>query len=193
MGIDKAWLAFGEEALAARAVRRASAQAAPLVISANGDFARFEALGCEVIPDAIGDGSGPLAGIVSAMARLRAGNAGSEALASFACDTPFFPEDVIARLAAAQRPRTIVVAASGGRLHPAFGLWPFALENALRAALAGGASSGAASSGAAPSMHRILERIGFDAVDFPVRPFDPFFNINTSEDLEAARKLLSSG
>lgn len=187
MGADKAWLAFGGESLIERAVRRAAAQAAPLVISANGDLERFAALGPAVVRDAAGpNGSpregGPLAGIVSAMARLRILAGGAECVASFACDTPFFPGDLVARLSAAFRPRKIAVAASAGRLHPTFALWPATLEGDLLECLA---------DEAVPSMHGVLERFGFEAVDFGAMPFDPFLNVNTPAELAFARKLLS--
>lgn len=185
MGVDKAWLSFGgAQPLVERALRRAGAQAAPLVLSANGDdLTRFEALGVAVVRDAAGEGAGPLAGIVSAMAWLRRRGIG-EALriASFACDTPFFPDDLVARLAEAARPGTIAVAASAGRLHPVFALWPTALEPDLTACLAGER---------VPSMHGVLERFGCEAVEFSDRPFDPFFNINTRADLDQARRLLA--
>ena len=187
MGADKAWLAFGGESLIERAVRRAAAQAAPLVISANGDLERFGALGPAVVRDAAGPngplrGGGPLAGIVSAMARLRNVAGGADRVASFACDTPFFPGDLVARLSAAFRPRTIAVAASAGRLHPTFALWPAMLEGDLLECLA---------REPVPSMQSVLERFGFEAVDFAALPFDPFLNINTPAELEFARKLLA--
>ncbi len=40
-------------------------------------------------------------------------------------------------------------------------------------------------------MQSVLERFGFEAVDFAALPFDPFFNINTPAELEFARKLLA--
>lgn len=181
MGTDKAWLVLGDETLVGRAVRRASAQAAPLVLSANRDLGRFAELGPPVVRDDEGV-TGPLAGIVSAMAWLRGGSGAAERVASFACDTPFFPQDLVARLAAALRPRTIVVAASAGRLHPAFALWPTALEDDLRDCFA---------NERVPSMHRVLERFGFEVVDFPAPSVDPFFNINTPADLDDARRLLA--
>ena len=181
MGIDKAWLVLGDEPLVGRAVRRASAQAAPLVLSANRDLGRFAELGPAVVRDGAGL-TGPLAGILSAMAWLRAGSDAADRIVSFACDTPFFPQDLVARLSAALRPRTIVVAASAGRLHPAFALWPTALEGDLRACFEGEL---------VPSLHRALERFGFEAVDFPAQPIDPFFNINTPADLEDARRLVA--
>ena len=51
-------------------------------------------------------------------------------LLTVAGDTPFFPHDLAARLAdaVAGRPDRIAVAASGGRRHPVFALWPVSLE-----------------------------------------------------------------
>jgi len=56
-------------------------------------------------------------------------------------DAPFFPDDLVARLAeAAVTPDMISVATSGGRAHPVFGLWPTILAGDLRKFLESGAN-----------------------------------------------------
>ena len=35
-----------------------------------------------------------------------------------------------------------------------------------------------------------LTEFGFDSVEFDVEPFDPFFNVNTPEDLAEAERLI---
>jgi hypothetical protein len=102
-----------------------------------------------------------------------------------AADTPFFPEDLVARL---PRRRRHGAAARAGRdarsrravRHPTFGLWPVALREDLRARWRGAAQG------------RALDRPAWRArgavSDAGV---DPFFNVNTPEDLARAADLLA--
>ena len=103
-------------------------------------------------------------------------------------DTPFFPHDLAARLAdaVAGHPDRIAVAASGGRRHPVFALWPVSLEADLSDFLARARLS------ASPAF---LERHETASVDFPMastagETLDPFFNVNTPEDLAEAEAIM---
>ncbi|TIV21519.1 MAG: molybdenum cofactor guanylyltransferase MobA, partial [Mesorhizobium sp.] len=77
--------------------------------------------------------AGPLAGILAGL-EWAAKQTTCRWLMSAASDTPFFPDDLVERLAAAtrDRPGVIAVASSGGRWHPTFALWPIGLRDALR-------------------------------------------------------------
>src|SRR5690606_2068207 len=109
-------------------------------------------------------------------------------IVTVAADTPFFPdslaEGLLAALADGGRDR-VALAASGGQVHPTFGLWPVALKDDLQAFLA---SNGAASVRRfAAQTHPPL------VVDFPFSDrIDPFFNVNTPQDLAQARKFMRS-
>ena len=107
---------------------------------------------------------------------------GAVAVISVAGDTPFFPRDLAARLAA--QGNGIVLAAGrdgGGRVtdHPTFGLWPVALRDALRGFLVDGNRR----------VRGFAAEHGAAAVVWDTSP-DPFFNINTPEDLDRARQAL---
>ena len=121
-GVDKAFLKLGGATLIERAIARARPQVDDLIINASGDLSRFDSLGCQVIADRIGGFLGPLAGILSGFEWMRANRSEARWLASFACDCPFFPGDMVERLIAeAQRHDVrIALAASGGRHHPVF-------------------------------------------------------------------------
>jgi len=111
---------------------------------------------------------------------------GAEAIVTVAADTPLFPEDLAARLQAAAGPSGLALAASPdeeGRVwaHPTFGLWPVALRQDLRAALIGGLRK----------ILRWTDRHGAGQALFAARPHDPFFNINTPEDLARAERLVA--
>ena len=103
-------------------------------------------------------------------------------LATFAVDCPFLPRSLVARMGAVAEladPAAIVVAASAGRLHPVFALWPVSMAAEARAAL----DSGQRRVGA------FQDSRDFVAVDFATDAVDPFFNVNTPEDLAAAEDL----
>ena len=122
-GGDKGMRELGGKPLMLHVIERLSAQASPLAINANGDPSRFAHFGLPVIPDATADFAGPLAGI---LAGLRwAGQAAPDArfIVTAACDTPFFPEDLVAKFLAAADGAypAIVLAQSAGQVHPVFG------------------------------------------------------------------------
>ena len=145
-------------------------------ISANGDPARFARFGLPVLPDSVPDWPGPLAGVLAGMDW--AAGQGIARILTAAADTPFFPRDLGTRLAAAKAP---VVMATGGGDHPAFAMWDVALRDDLRAALHSGTRR----------MRNWMDARGALRVEIPGE--DPFFNINTPADLDAARRRLAEG
>ncbi|WP_180900950.1 molybdenum cofactor guanylyltransferase MobA [Martelella soudanensis] len=181
MGTDKAMLAFGDGTLLSHALARIGAQSGEVVVSRH-DGAMAEFGGAPVIADGGGDHHGPLSGILAALRHFE-GSAASH-IASIAVDTPFFPADFVGRLqAAAPRSREIIAARSNGRVHPVFALWPVLLADDLADWLADGNRR----------LMAFVERHPHRYVDFDVvGASDPFFNVNTPEDLEEARKRLGS-
>lgn len=97
-------------------------------------------------------------------------------------DCPFLPHDLVARLNEARLAEAaeIAVAASGGHLHPVIALWPVALRDALRTALF---------EDDIRKVERFTARYPRAVVEWPVTPFDPFFNANTPEDVAEAERI----
>ncbi len=178
-GTDKAFLPLSGRPLIALAVERLGPQVAALAISANGDAARFATFDLPVLPDTVPGFCGPLAGILAGLDW--AADGGAQALVSVAVDTPFFPCDLVPRLLLAAGAGGAAVAASGGRVHPVFGLWPVALRGHLRTALVQGTRR-------AGDWVRLAGAEGAVA-QFPVADPDPFFNINTAADLAEAHRM----
>lgn len=179
MGKDKAMLPFAKGTLLAHAVKRLGQQARPVAISRHD--AKADAFGSvPVIVDDRPDHDGPLAGILAGLRHF--GQAGFSHMASIAVDTPFFPDDYIARLKAeAAAAGEILVARSHGRAHPVFALWPTTLAENLADELAGGNRR----------LMDFIARHPHRFVDFADEAAgDPFFNINTPDDLETARQRL---
>ncbi|MFP5468950.1 MAG: molybdenum cofactor guanylyltransferase MobA, partial [Alphaproteobacteria bacterium] len=183
-GRDKALLPLGGRPLVAHVLDRLEPQVERVLISANGDPARFADARLPVLPDVIENYAGPLAGILSALEWAREQRPLCSHVVSFASDTPFFPVDLVARLirAAREKQLPLACAASGGRAHPVFGLWPVALADDLRHAMT------------RENMRKVdawTARHGVALAEYPVLPFDPFFNINQPEDLTWAAQLAS--
>lgn len=182
-GGDKGLRVVGGLRLIDHVIARLSVQCAPLAINANGDPARLAEFGLPVLPDSLPDHPGPLAGVLAGLDW--AASLGATAIITAAADTPFLPADLTQRLIANAGPSGLCLAASAdpsGKMHrqPTFGLWPTALRHDLRAALNGG-------------LRKIVlwtDAHNAGTAEFPSHPFDPFFNINTPEDIARAETLL---
>lgn len=182
-GGDKCLLALGGKPLLAHAIARLSPQVDILVLNANGDASRFAAFGLPVVADSIG--AGPLAGVLAGMDWARAHVPDARAIVTAATDTPFFPLDLVKRLTEATEGNAPAVARSGMGEHYAFGLWPISLAPDLRRALA----EGRRKAGDFVHEHKALT-VDFASEEMSGKSIDPFFNINTPEDLARAAALL---
>lgn len=185
-GGDKGLAILAGRPMMARAVERLRARLGTVVLNANGDPARFAAFGLPVVADDPPEQAGPLAGVLAAMDWTARHRPGSRFVLTVAADTPFFPEELPDALAAAaaEGGGPIVAESEEGR-HPVFGLWPTGLRGDLRRFLAEGASR---------RVMGFVDACGGGTVRFPprragTRRFDPFFNVNTPDDLAAAEAI----
>jgi len=173
-GGDKGLLPLGAGTILSHVVARLEPQVAGLALNANGDPLRFAGLGLPVIRDTIDGFAGPLAGVLAGLDWAAEQGAGH--IVTAAADTPFFPCDLVPRLLATGAP--LALAATPDGVHPTFGLWPVALRDDLRAALQGG-------------LRKVVhwtDRHG--AAEALFVGGDPFFNVNTPEDLARAEAML---
>ncbi len=182
-GGDKCLRPLGGRTVIDHVIDRAAPQVSSLVLNANGDAARFAQFGLPVAGDVIEGFAGPLAGILTALEWMRAHAPHCRWLASFATDAPFFPADMVSRMmaAVAEQGADMACAASEGRSHPVFGLWPASLAGDLRHALV------------EEDIHKIdtwTARFRVATVVFPADSHDPFLNINRPEDLAGAERLV---
>lgn len=187
-GRDKALLSLAGNPMIRHVAERLARQVPDLAISVHGEGRPFHGLGLPLIADPVGERHGPLGGVLAGMLWTRANRPDAEWIVTASCDAPFFPDDYVNALASAAMPpppgdERIAIAASGGRTHFAFGLWPVAHAGDLAAYLAAGERR----------MQGWIELHAFAAVDFPLvlcegEPFDPFFNVNTPEDLATAQR-----
>lgn len=180
-GGDKALKPLAGRPILAHVIDRLRGQCGDLILNANGDPARLAAFGLPVVADTVPGFAGPLAGVLAGLDWIAAHRPQAEWLLSVAADTPFIPENLAARLhrarAAAGTP--LACAASGGQQHHAIGLWPVSLREDLRQALLVGERR----------LGRWTQGHGVAVAEWPSEPVDPFFNVNTPEDLAEAEQL----
>ena len=184
-GGDKCLRPLAGETLLARVIARAAPQVGPLILNANGDPARFAPYDLPVVADVVEGHAGPLAGILTALDWAAENAPHHPLVASFATDAPFLPRDLVATMVEARdmAGADLACAASGGRAHPVFGLWPVELRADLRAALV---EQGERKIDRWTASHRLVE------VAFPCAPVDPFFNANREDDLAEAERLIAA-
>lgn len=183
-GGDKALIAVEGQCLLDRVIERLFPQVGPMMLNANGDPNRFAHFTLPVIPDVVDGYAGPLVGVLTGLEWLRDHTSGVEWMVSVAADTPLFPPDLVERLHRAVREQNadIAVACSGEQTHPVFALWPTRLAAELRAAVVD------------ESMRKIdawTARYKVARVQWEPKPVDPFFNVNTPEDVVRLRLLLA--
>lgn len=181
-GGDKNLIDLGGKPLLRHVIDRCVPPGAPLVINANGDAGRYAGFGLPVVADVVDGFAGPLAGVLTGMEHAAAAHPQATHVITLATDAPFLPRDLVARLmAAVDDGADMAQAQSAGRRHPVFAIWPVSMAAALRAALID------------EGLRKIDDFTGrYDCavVDFAAEGDnapDPFTNLNTPEDLDAAR------
>ncbi|MCF6320662.1 MAG: molybdenum cofactor guanylyltransferase MobA [Rhizobiaceae bacterium] len=186
-GLEKSLIKLDGIPLIKRAALRLKPQVANLVINANGDPTRFSSLGFEVVADIIEGYAGPLAGIHSLLSFIEQTSPEITHVATVAADTPFFPEDFVKKcieqIQDHDEKTKIVLATSNQNRHPVFGLWPVALLQPLTDFLE------------REQTRKVMAFVNMHPhsfVDFSHEAgdnshFDPFFNINSPDDLTTAQ------
>ncbi len=173
-GVDKGLQTHRGVPLALHALLRLQPQVGAVMINANRNLGAYESFGAPVWPDALPDFAGPLAGFLAGLEQCT-----TPWMVTVPCDTPDFPPDLVARLAAAAEGAdaeialpTVREADGRWRTQPVFCLLKTALlESLVRFTQAGGRKIDAWT-----AQHRTVEV-----------PFDDaaaFFNANTLAELQ---------
>jgi molybdopterin-guanine dinucleotide biosynthesis protein A len=184
-GGDKCLRMLGTRTILDHILERVRPQVSSLVLNANGDPTRFNGFGLPVAQDSVEGFAGPLAGVLAGLDWAAEHAPDCEWLASFATDAPFQPPDLVERLLGAVQSEgaDLACAASEGRHHPVFGLWPLRLREDLRAAMI---EEDIRKVDLWTARHRLA------VAAFDVAEIDPFFNANRPDDLETAAQLLAA-
>lgn len=183
-GGDKGFSDLDGKPVLAHVIARFQPQVGRLILNANGDVGRFARFGPDVVPDDESPEQGPLSGILAALDWAKRHTADGAAIATVSTDVPFLPLDLVQRLESGRRDG-IAIASSGDRRHPTIAIWPLSSRQSVAEALDHGALS----------VDVLAAKLNAAVIEFPPREIagasvDPFFNINTPDDLELARALI---
>ena len=177
-GVDKGLQNFQGMPLALHAVMRLGPQVGALMVNANRNLAAYESMGVPVWPDATTEFPGPLAGFLVGLERCE-----TPYLVTVPCDSPQFPLDLVARLAAALVAEgadlaIAVTREADGMLqtHPVFCLLKSELMESLVAFMAGGHRRIDRWTAQHPCAHVVFDREG---------DVTGFFNANTLDELRS--------
>lgn len=171
-GVDKGLALLNGRPMVSWVLQRIAPQVSEVLINANRNLERYALLGYRVVADEVGGFAGPLAGLQRGLSEAR-----HELVATVPCDSPFLPEDLVTRLAAALGDESVdlAVAKTGNQPHPVFCLCRRRLLPHLNAFL----DAGGRKIDAWYSTLNVVE-VAFDD------EASAFGNINTPDELNSA-------
>jgi molybdenum cofactor guanylyltransferase len=182
MGEEKLFLDINNKKLIEYSVDKVKKYLKDLIIVTNSDNEFFLKNNLTTVKDCIEGQLGPLVGILTAMKWAKDNSKKYSWVATFPCDTPFFPESIIKSFIheSKKKESLILCASSHGRRHNIFGLWSIELYDKLKNDLV---------NNKVRKVQDWTEKNKIKNLNFKFKDYDPFFNINTKEDLEFAKKI----
>jgi molybdopterin-guanine dinucleotide biosynthesis protein A len=169
-GVDKGLQALRGKPMVQWAIERLAPQVDEILINCNQNLEAYARFGHRLVPDEIGGFAGPLAGL---HAGLKA--ASHPLVATVPCDSPFLPQDLVARLARHMQGKDLAVAKTGEQAHPVFSLVRKSVLPGLEQFLSGGGRK-------IDAWYAALRTVEVSFDD----EADAFRNINTLEELGRA-------
>ena len=180
-GEDKNKVRLGDKTLLEHTLYKIKSKFKNFVIVSNSNFPKDYT----IIKDCINGQLGPLVGVLSAMKWVKKNNFSYDWIMTFPCDTPFFEPRIIDKFveAAKLNDSLLYFARSAKKRHNIFGLWSLKLIEILETDII-------------ENNYRKVEKwankIGVKTINISYDNTDPFFNINTKEDLTEAKKILEN-
>ena len=155
-------------------------QGVNIIINANSNHKIFSNSKLPIIADIKKNFQGPLAGIYTSMVWVKEKKLDIEWILSVPSDTPFLPNNLLdVFVSKINKAKKILIARSNNKIHPVIGIWNINLLKNLEQELKS-------------DNRKIMEWVyknKYDIVDFPVKFYDPFFNINNKEDIIEAEQI----
>jgi len=182
MGKDKLFLELNNKKLIEHTIDKVKKYLKKVIIITNQDNEFFSKNNLTTVKDCVEGQLGPLVGILTAMKWAKENLNKCSWIATFPCDTPFFPESIIKSFIeeSEKKESLILCASSHGRKHNIFGLWSLDLYDKLKNDLIN------------KKIRKVqdwTEKNKIKNLEFKFKGYDPFFNINTEEDLAVAKKI----
>jgi molybdopterin-guanine dinucleotide biosynthesis protein A len=182
-GEDKNHVKLGDKTLLEHVLSKISNKFEEILIVSSHSLETKKIKNITVIPDCLDD-LGPLAGVLSSMKWIKENQKSYQWVATFPSDTPFFEISIIEEYKKRIKlnDSLLYFIKSNNKRHNIFGLWSMELLKTLEDDLIKN------------NFRKVEEwanKIGVKTIDFETKKFDPFFNINTREDFEEAKKILN--
>ena len=180
-GSDKYRIQIGGSIILDRILERLRPQCSGIIFNSNSDPETAPA-GLTAVPDSVPGYPGPLAGILAGLDWAARNEPEISWLVSVPSDCPFLPRDLVARLHQARSDGHAMLACAelAGRRHPTVALWPIRLREDLRLAI---------TTEQMRAVHEWTARYPLAVATWADAPVDPFFNVNTPDDVAAAAAL----
>ena len=155
-----------------------------ILIIANNDIKFFNSKKINKIED-YKKNLGPLGGVLSAMKWIKENNRKYKWISTFPCDTPFFKKkylhDFLNNIN--KEESKLFFIKSNDKRHNIFGLWSLELLNRLEDDLVNKGER---------KVEDWANKVGVKTINLEFKNNDPFFNINTKEDLEKAKEIIKN-
>ena len=154
-----------------------------ILIVANGSINFMESPKISTISD-FKEGLGPLGGVLSAMKWVKENDKRYNWISTFPSDTPFFTKKELKSFyeSIQIKENKLFFIKNNETRHNIFGLWSLELMDQLESDLLKGERK----------VEFWANSIGVNTINIEHQNIDPFFNINTKEDLEKAKNILNN-
>ena len=184
MGRDKSLIKLNEKTLIEHTIIKVKKFLPNLIIISNENKNEIMKYGIDLVNDCLSKNQGPLIGIMTAMKYIKDNKKNFDWIATFPCDTPFFPELLMKKFIdnSKSKKSLLYFASSKGQRHNIFGLWSLKLYDKLHNDIVNKNSR---------KVEDWAEQNDVQRIEFSFEKDDPFFNINTEEDLIKAKELFN--
>tara|TARA_X000001036_G_scaffold97491_1_gene90371 strand:- start:4602 stop:5204 length:603 start_codon:yes stop_codon:yes gene_type:complete len=182
-GKGKAFINISGVSLIDLVLRKIETQVDRVAINTR-DKNSFSQYNFPIIEDLITEegGSGPLAGISSAIKWAKKSINPVSHVITVPVDTPLLPIDLVHRMSLELKIKKsdIIFASSNNNIYPVVSMWSLSLDNHLDKALSNGVRK----------IDAFTSSYNVSTVDWSFNDVDPFFNINNPEDITLAEKYI---
>ena len=181
-GEDKSNAKLGNKSLLKHVIEKIEEEFKELLIISDNQNYKLKEKKITLVRDCIKGQLGPLVGVLTAMKWIAINNKDYKWIATFPCDTPFFDIKIIDYLKkkSLNTQKKLVFIRSGKKRHNVFGLWSVDLKEILEKDIKNNFRK----------VETWANKIGLEIINIQEEHFDKFFNINTKDDLESAKKKL---
>ena len=182
MGKDKLFLDLDKKPMIQHTLDKVKKYFNKVIVVTNNENIFFKENNLITVKDCLEGQLGPLVGILTAMEWAKKNFPKCQWIATFPCDTPFFPESVILKfIQESKKSESLLLCASShGRKHNIFGLWSLKLYEKLKNDLI---------KNDIRKVEYWTEKNNIKRVEFNFEKYDPFYNINTLEELEFSKNI----